>query len=94
MGSSKAVILSTALLMGAAISANADAQDRIPRGPQRSAPPPSANASPANAPPVNAPPVNAPPAIAPPARRAPPPASWYFDPYTDGSTPCVNCSGE
>ena len=29
-----------------------------------------------------------PPANAAPAGRAPHPASWYYDPYTNGSTPC------
>lgn len=29
-----------------------------------------------------------PPANPPPARRVPPPASWYYNPYTNGSTTC------
>lgn len=39
--------------------------------------------------PVPAPQQSVPPAAdAPPARRVPPPASWYYNPYTNGSTTC------
>jgi hypothetical protein len=72
MCASKRVVLSVVFSVGVAIAANANAQDRVPRKPQPSAPPP-ANAQP--------------------QRTPSPPPSWYFDPYTDGSTACVNCSG-
>ena len=63
----KSAVLSLALLLGAAIAANADPQYRQPLNPQLSVLPPASAA---------------------PAGGTPHPASWYYDPYTNGSSPC------